>query len=354
MKRRTRWIIAVAVTVALLMALLHGCQASNALLNVPGQRDESRTTEQLEPLASVPESTEAAATELPEISTESTLSTERIQDTEAPTETQIETEPETEATSEAATEPKPTEPKPTEPKPTEPAPKPTEPKPTEPAPTPTEPKPTEPKPTEPKPTEPKPTEPTPTNPPHTHSWGAWKQTKAPTCTTAGEENRTCSCGATETRIAYALGHNMSSWKQNKAPTCGAEGTETSTCSRCGYAETRTIPATGNHTWEETAPTCTQAGAKTCKVCGKSETIAALGHDWVHHDEGGEYRPVITCNCGMRFIGKPGDDSEAGAAWNAHSDENWGNGTCGGFEEHEEWFVTKPAYDKCSRCGITKQ
>ena len=166
-------------------------------------------------------------------------------------------------------------------------------------------------------TEPKPTEPTPTNPPHTHSWSAWTQTKAPTCTEPGTETRTCSCGATETRPVNALGH----------------------------------------TWQETAPTCTEAGSKTCKTCGKQETgAAALGHDWVHHDEEGEYRPVITCYCGMRFIGKPGDGTEAYAAWNAHVasfDREEADAHHGGFEMHDEWFVTKAAYDSCSRCHATR-
>ena len=212
------------------------------------------------------------------------------------------------------TEPKPTEPKPTEPKPTEPKPtepKPTEPKPTEPKPTepkPTEPKPTEPKPTEPKPTEPKPTEPTPTNPPHTHSWSGWTQTKAPTCTEPGTETRTCSCGATDSRAVNALGH----------------------------------------TWQETAPTCTEAGSKTCKVCGKSESgSAALGHDWVHHDEEGHWREILTCRCGAVFYSYE--------EWVTHSEsgprEEWDNHA--GFENHAEWVVDKPAYESCSRCGATR-
>ena len=80
---------------------------------------------------------------------------------------------------------------------------PTVPKPTEPKPT--EPKPTTTAPTEPKPTAPAPTEPT-TEPPHVHSWSSWKQTKAATCGSAGEEERVCSgCGAKETRSIAATG-----------------------------------------------------------------------------------------------------------------------------------------------------
>ena len=101
----------------------------------------------------------------------------------------------------AAPESKPTEPtdpKPTDPKPTDP--KPTDPKPTDPKPT--DPKPTDPKPTDPKPTDPKPTEPV--QPPHTHSYGAWVVVKEPTSAQEGEEKRTCSCGAVETRAIPKL------------------------------------------------------------------------------------------------------------------------------------------------------
>ncbi len=205
--------------------------------------------------------------------------------------------------------------------------------------------PTEPKPTEPQPTEPKPTEPT--NPPHTHSWSGWKQTKAPTCTTAGEETRTCGCGAKETRTINALGHNWGNWTQTQAPTCGAAGTETRSCSRCSLTETHTVAATGNHSWTETAPTCTANGSKTCKVCGASENIAALGHDWVHHDEEGHWQPILTCRCGAQFYTYD--------EWNSHSEsfprEEWGNHS--GFECHEYWIVDQSAYDVCSRCGTVK-
>lgn len=245
------------------------------------------------------------------------------------------TEAGTEATEPTSTEAKPSEPKPTEPKPTEP-------KPTNPAPT-------EPKPTEPKPTEPAPTEPKPTNPVHTHSWSGWNQSKAPTCTANGEEVRTCSCGAKETRPVNALGHNWSAWSQTKAPTCGAEGAEARSCSRCGASESRSVPATGNHSWNETAPTCTEAGSKTCKVCGKTESgSAALGHDWVHHDEEGHWLEILTCRCGAVF--------HSYEEWNAHanaSDDLEYLGAHSGFWNTADWIVDVPAYDVCSRCGMTK-
>lgn len=163
--------------------------------------------------------------------------------------------------------------------------------------------PTEPKPTEPKPTEPKPTE-------HVHSWSDWTQTAA--------------------------------------PTCSADGWQTRVCTGCGFSETRNIPATGNHSWQETAPTCTQEGAKTCKVCGKKETVPALGHDWVHSDEVGHWQNLITCRCGAQFSST--DD------WYAHAtaspDLDYADAHAG-YELHQTWVVDTPAQDVCSRCGTVK-
>ena len=319
MKRRNRLILITVLVAALLLALLHGCQSSVTPVNVP-EKTEAPMTESTAGTTAGAETTEATATELPEISAEATDNTESTQATEGP-----------KSTEPKATEPKPTEPKTTEPKPTEPAP--------------TEPKPTEPKPTEPKPTEPAPTEPKPTTPPHSHSWSAWTQTKAPTCSAAGSETRSCSCGKSESRAVNALGHNMGGWSQTKAPTCGAEGAEGRSCSRCGVSESRSVPATGNHSWNEVAPTCTEAGSKTCKVCGKSESgSTALGHDWVHHDEEGHWRDVLTCYCGQVFYSYE--------EWYVHSNENWSDEHCG-YSGTGEWIVDKPAYDSCSRCGATR-
>lgn len=315
MKRRNRLILITVLVAALLMALLHGCQSGTTPVSVP-EKTEAPLTEPTAGTTAGVETTEAAATGC----------TEAIETTESTQETEV---------------PKPTEPKPTEPKPTEP--KATEPKPTEP-------KPTEPKPTEPKPTEPAPTEPKPTNPVHTHSWSGWNQSKAPTCTANGEEVRSCSCGAKETRPVNALGHNWSGWSQTKAPTCGAEGAEGRSCSRCGVSESRSVPATGAHSWNEVAPTCTEAGSKTCKVCGKSESgSAALGHDWVHHAEEGHWRDVLTCDCGQVFYSY--ED------WNAHFrsflDDEDELDNHAGYSGTGEWIVDKPAYDSCSRCSATR-
>lgn len=139
-----------------------------------------------------------------------------------------------------------------------------------------------------------------------------KVIKAATCTEGGEQVRLCiHCGAenTATETIPALGHDFEGrYTQTKAPTCASDGVETATCSRCDAVDTKTIPATGAHEWENgtckncgltqgqtpcenhtmveqagTPATCTTPGEKVekCSVCGMTITtsIAALGHDW---------------------------------------------------------------------------
>ena len=91
-----------------------------------------------------------------------------------------------------------------------------------------------------------------------HSYGAWTQTKAPTCTAKGTETKTCTrCNATQTRDVNALGHDYGAWKQTKAPTCTARGVETRSCTRCNASETRDVNALG-HSYANGK--CTRCGA----------------------------------------------------------------------------------------------
>ena len=177
-----------------------------------------------------------------------------------------------------------------------------------------------------------------------HSFGEWTETKAPSCTDAGEETRSCACGETETRpvpatghsynavvtaptctekgyttytcacgdsyvadYVDATGHSFGEWTETKAPTCTEEGSKTRTCA-CGETETEVIPATG-HKCESvvTAPTCTEKGytTHTC-ACGYvyvDTFVDATGHtfgEWEETkaptctEEGVETR---TCHCG---------------------------------------------------------
>ena len=120
-----------------------------------------------------------------------------------------------------------------------------------------------------------------------HDFGEWTETVHPTCTAAGEKQRTCSrCPETETDTVPAPGHDFGEWTETLAPTCTAAGEKQRTCSRCPETETDTVPALGHDytAWTTATPaTCTEAGSETrgCTRCDLEETraVAALGHSW---------------------------------------------------------------------------
>ena len=113
---------------------------------------------------------------------------------------------------------------------------------------------------------------------------------AATCTETGKtEGKHCSVCNTvfiEQETTPALGHDFGAWTQTKAPTCTEKGEEKRTCSRCSETETREI-AVKEHTVVIDAAveaTCTAAGkteGKHCSACNTvllaQEVIPALGH-----------------------------------------------------------------------------
>jgi len=119
------------------------------------------------------------------------------------------------------------------------------------------------------------------------------ETVPPTCTEDGYNvytNDVTGDSYTETPDELkATGHSMSEWAVVQEPTCTASGMRRRVCTKCGYAETETIPSRGGHSYElveDVLPTCTTAGHKTyrCSRCGDSYTeegegFEALGHDW---------------------------------------------------------------------------
>jgi hypothetical protein len=78
---------------------------------------------------------------------------------------------------------------------------------------------------------------------HIHNWGGWIVTTPATCTTEGEETRTCTLDPTHTEIRpiAALGHDWGVWTVTTAPTFETTGIETRTCTHnSAHKETRTI------------------------------------------------------------------------------------------------------------------
>ena len=160
-----------------------------------------------------------------------------------------------------------------------------------------------------------------------HKFSAWEQVKAPTCGTAGQNQRKCSCGKIETKLIAKLGHDLEHHPAQSAscgqkgwdaydtckrcnystfkgyiviehvmgtpyylvePTCTTEGVSARMCLNCHQVEETVVAAKGHsYQKEETAPTCTSDGSskQKCTLCNASTdeiTIPALGHsfgDW---------------------------------------------------------------------------
>jgi hypothetical protein len=125
---------------------------------------------------------------------------------------------------------------------------------------------------------------------HEHTWDDGEVTKEATCTEEGTMTYTCTvCGETkiETIAKDSSNHTGGTEVKNAvSATCGKAGyTGDTYCKGCGARiETgTTIPATGDHTWDDgedtKKPSFTATGTKTytCTVCGetKTETIAKL-------------------------------------------------------------------------------
>ncbi|MCH5317785.1 MAG: hypothetical protein J1E05_07385 [Eubacterium sp.] len=122
-----------------------------------------------------------------------------------------------------------------------------------------------------------------------HSFGAWTEVKASTCTGAGGEKRVCKdCGFTETRNTDPAGHTWSKTATvDKAPTCTEPGSQSIHCTKCDAITNSTvIPASGHVEVidKAKAATCTETGlteGKHCSVCGEvivaQHVTAALGH-----------------------------------------------------------------------------
>ena len=134
---------------------------------------------------------------------------------------------------------------------------------------------------------------------HTHSYGAWREVSAPTCTTAGKQERRCLiCSESETSDIPAKGHTRGdAVKENViAGTCQSEGSYDTVvyCKSCNSEMSRETYKTAfaSHTSDggtatvTKQPNCTEQGVRTvvesCTVCHNklreiTETIPALGH-----------------------------------------------------------------------------
>ena len=96
-----------------------------------------------------------------------------------------------------------------------------------------------------------------------HTWGEWKETKAPTCEEAGEETRECfRCNLMETRAIDALGHDWGEWISNGE----LEKTHSRVCSRDPeHVETEKCDF-------ETFTATNGSTVFRCKICGNEFSV----------------------------------------------------------------------------------
>ena len=103
--------------------------------------------------------------------------------------------------------------------------------------------------------------------PNNHDWGEWMQTKAPNCTEAGTETRSCGregCEAKETREVAALGHTGTA-------TCTAQAV----CTRCNQPYGKALGhnwGTATYTWSADYSQC--SAERECGRCHKGENATA--------------------------------------------------------------------------------
>lgn len=191
-----------------------------------------------------------------------------------------------------------------------------------------------------------------------------KETKAPTCGTAGEMTYTCpECGASYDEEIPAtgehtydndcdavcngchfnreVGEHKYEGVETKKATCGTDGEMTYTCSVCKHSYTEAIKATGEHVYNN-------ACDATCNDCGAERTPAAHVYD-------DEYD--ATCNvCGFerQVPEKPVEPEKPKCEHEFDNDCDTTCNLCGDVRE-----VGAHAYDNdcdadCNICGATRE
>ncbi|MBE6811373.1 MAG: hypothetical protein E7523_00660 [Ruminococcaceae bacterium] len=139
-----------------------------------------------------------------------------------------------------------------------------------------------------------------------HSFTSFVETKAPTCTEAGQETSPCDyCDAVNPREIPATNHKDTLVQvEAQAPTCTEIGWEAyEYCTACDYTTYKEIPV-AEHT-EETvkgyAATCEKAGLTDgvkCAICGAVITAQQTIDKLTHKDDNGDYK--CDHGCGYEF------------------------------------------------------
>ncbi len=150
-----------------------------------------------------------------------------------------------------------------------------------------------------------------------HKLGDWYESKAPSCTEAGEERRDCQnisggkCGHYETRELEPTGHSHEAVVT--APACDEKGYTTYTCA-CGDTYVDDYKDPTGHDWDDgvitTPSTCTTEGVKTftCHNDNRhtyTDTVGVIAHSYTTVvtaptcEEKGY--TTYTCVCGDSYV-----------------------------------------------------
>lgn len=212
-----------------------------------------------------------------------------------------------------------------------------------------------------------------------HDWGAGVVTKQATYFEKGSITYTCkTCGETKVEETPELDKTYHI-KEVIAPTCTSEGYTIYECNEVpGLTYKGEYTAKLPHSWDDgvvtKAATCTEAGEKlyTCTVCDKTktETIAAIGHDWEEKttpatckDTGSVDRTCKTCGVTEHVKDLPVTNEhiwDAGTVTKEANCTDKGETTysctvCGATKVEED--IAALGHDfhggNCNRCGVSE-
>ena len=107
-----------------------------------------------------------------------------------------------------------------------------------------------------------------------HTWGAWRTTKAATCTETGTREHTCTvCGKTVSETTAIIAHSYGAWVVTKAATCTETGTREHTCTVCGQTVSETVAMVAhNYDANDCCTTCGYNKHLTFTLSGNSYTV----------------------------------------------------------------------------------
>lgn len=172
---------------------------------------------------------------------------------------------------------------------------------------------------------------TPGETPHEHDYTKLIGTlKAPTCSKTGIDQYQCSCGE-KTYLTMPAAHKEpagASQITTVEPTCVDAGSKTYVCAECGEPVKETLPATGEHDFQQgyKEATCTkgQIVGFICTVCGKvdesqasQELPNAKGHDFVLNTEDESYKAATCEEDGLNLYVCQREDCDEGEDADGH-------------------------------------